>query len=70
MELYRKLCATRREFLDALAPRRATKGAEKPARWQDDSFWMLTAFMVLSFYYFHERSELTSIFTSTLTSET
>ena len=31
---------------------------------------MLAAYMVLSFYNFHERSEFTSIFTSTLTSET
>ena len=30
----------------------------------------LAAYMVLSFYNFHERSEFTSIFTSTLTSET
>ncbi len=28
------------------------------------------AYMVLSFYNFHERSEFTSIFTSSLTSET
>ena len=38
MKLKRELCALRRKFLDALAPRRATKGAEKPASWLDDSF--------------------------------
>jgi len=31
---------------------------------------MLSAYMVLSFYNFHERSEFTSTLTSTLTSET
>ena len=31
---------------------------------------MLSAYMVLSFYNFYERSEFTSILTSTLTSET
>ena len=44
----RRFYALRRKFLDALAPRRATNGAEKPASW------------VLSFYNFHERSEFTS----------
>ena len=34
----RRFYALRRKFLDALAPRRATKGAEKPASWLDDSF--------------------------------
>ena len=38
MKLNEKLCATRREFLDALAPRRAVKARKKPARWLDDSF--------------------------------
>ena len=47
MELKKKLCAsslrsgaggTCREFLDALAPRRAVKARKKPARWQDDRF--------------------------------
>ena len=37
----------------------------KPASWL-----VLSAYMVLSFYNFHERSELTSILTSILTSET
>ena len=32
--------------------------------WQDDSFGRLSAFMVLSFYNFHERGKFTSIFTS------
>jgi len=60
MKLNRELCASRRKFLDALAPRRATKGAEKPASWLDDSFWMLSDYMVLSLYNFHEHSEFTS----------
>ena len=42
----------------------------KPASWLDDSFWMLSDYMVLSLCNFHEHSEFTSIFTSTLTSET
>ena len=42
----------------------------KPASWLDDSFWMLSDYMVLSLYNFHEHSEFASIFTSTLTSET
>ena len=56
MELDRKLCATRRKFLDALAPRRAVKARKKPASWLDDSFGMLSAYMLMSFYNFHERS--------------
>ena len=97
MKLNRKLCASwmlwhqgallrrgaRRKFLDALAPRRAVKARKKPASWLDDSFGMLSAYMLMSFYNFldalaprravkarnHERSEFTSILTSYLTSE-
>ena len=36
----------------------------KSASWQDDRFWMLSAYMVLSFYNFYECSEFISIFTS------
>ena len=36
---------------------------------QDDSLWMLTTALLLSIFNFHERSELTSILTSILTSE-
>ena len=32
----------------------------KPASWLDDSFWMLSDYMVLSLYNFHEHSEFTS----------
>ena len=38
MKLNGKLCASRRKFLDALAPRRAVKARKKPASWLDDSF--------------------------------
>ena len=37
MKLNKKLCATRREFLDALAPRRAVKARKKHCV-LDDSF--------------------------------
>ena len=60
----------RRKFLDALAPRRAVKARKKPASWLDDSFGMLSACMLMSFYDFRERSEFTSILTSSFTSET
>ena len=55
MKLKRELCASRRKL-------------SQQAGWTIAS--MLAAYMVLSFYNFHERSEFTSIFTSTLTSET
>ena len=66
MELNRKLCASRREFLDEPSGR-----AERSQQsWQDDSLGMLPPYLVLSFYNFHERSEFSSILTSYFTSET
>ena len=40
----------------------------KPAKLTGRWLWMLAAYMVLSFYIFHERSEFTFIFTSCFTS--
>ena len=42
----------------------------KPAGWLDDSFGCCLPIWYCPFYNFHKRSEFTSIFTSTLTSET
>ena len=68
MKLNRELCASRRK-LSQQAGWTIAFGCCLTI-WYCDSFWMLSDYMVLSLYNFHEHSEFTSIFTSTLTSET
>ena len=46
------------------------RAGSKASKLAGRKFRMLSAYMVLSFYNFHERSEFTSIFTSALISET